>query len=152
VAIINTLIILPLLNAHEYNKLISVTFINVTCVHRCRFDIIWCIKFYFPDSRLSTRKQNTRGVILQIPSYTRGVILQIPSYTRGVFLQIPSYTRGVILQIPSYTRGVILQIPSSLCPTSYYKDRQNQPQGSNKVDIEKTRLKWTAQLDGLKLS
>ena len=129
-AIINTLIILPLLNAHEYNKLISVTFINVTCVHRCRFDIIWCIKFYFPDSRLSTRKQNTRGVILQIPSYTR----------------------GVILQIPSYTRGVILQIPSSLCPTSYYKDRQNQPQGSNKVDIEKTRLKWTAQLDGLKLS
>ena len=88
-------------------------------MHRCRFDIIWCIKFYFPDSRLSTRKQNTRGVILQIPSYTR---------------------------------GVILQIPSSLCPTSYYKDRQNQPQGSNKVDIEKTRLKWTAQLDGLKLS
>jgi len=33
----------------------------------CRFDVIWCIELFLQDAELSTRKQNTGEVILQIP-------------------------------------------------------------------------------------
>jgi hypothetical protein len=37
-----------------------------TSRHLCHSDVIWC-KMLFPDVVLSTRKQNTGEVMLQIP-------------------------------------------------------------------------------------
>ena len=41
--------------------------INATSGHLCCFDVIWFIEFHFSDAGLSTRKQNTGEIIIQIP-------------------------------------------------------------------------------------
>ena len=40
--------------------------IKATSGHLCRFNVIWCIEFYFPDTVLSTRKKGICEVILQM--------------------------------------------------------------------------------------
>ena len=42
--------------------------INATSGHLYRFDVIWCIIFYFPYVGISTRKQNWGEVSIQILS------------------------------------------------------------------------------------
>jgi hypothetical protein len=59
-----------LINGHKpaFERFSILLLINATSGHLCRFHFRWWIEFYFSDVGLSTRKQNTSQVIVQILS------------------------------------------------------------------------------------
>ena len=54
-------------NSFSYSIMLYSVSINAGYSHFYCIIVIWCIEFDFPDVRLSTKKPNMGGVILQIP-------------------------------------------------------------------------------------